>query len=163
MIKNKPLAILIGVAVFSTLFFLYVFVYGLAVKTVKSSVLMEKAYPNIKPAEYLNELKLVASKNNLKIIDIKKEGNFFVIQLVNEKYLEEVVSFSPQATPLAIVNMVIYDLGDGTAVVATNPYLWDIIYPNNYIDEKAESFSNELSDILDGIYWSIKEKKKELN
>ena len=163
MIKNKPLAILIGIAVFSTLFFLYVFVYGLAVKTVKSSVLIEKAYPNIKPAEYLNELKLVALKNNLKIIDIKKEKNFFVIQLVNEKYLDDVASFSPQATPLAIVNMVIYDLGDGTAVIATNPYLWDIIYPNNYIDEKAESFSNELSDIFDGIYWSIKEKKKELN
>ena len=163
MIKNKPLAILIGIGIFSTLFFLYVFVYGLAVRTVKSSVLMEKAYPKITPAEYLNELKLTASKNNLKIIEIKKEGSFFLIQLVNKKYLEDVASVSPQATPLAIVNMVIYDLGDGTGLVATNPYLWDIVYPNNYIDEKAESFSNELSDIFDGIYWSLKKKKKELN
>ena len=163
MIKNKPLVIITGIGIFTTLVFLYIFVYGLAVRTVRSSVLIEKAYPKITPAEYLNELKMIAPQNNLKIIQIKNENHFFIVQLINEKYLDEVASVSPQATPLAIVNMVIYDLGDGTALIATNPYLWDIVYPNNYIDDKAESFSNELSEIFDSIYWRIKEKKKELN
>ncbi|RUM60797.1 MAG: hypothetical protein DSY66_00375 [Persephonella sp.] len=162
MIKNKPFFIITAIGIFSTLIFLYIFVYGLAVRTVKSSVLIEKAYPNLTPAEYLNELKISASKNNLKILEVRKERDFYIIQMVNEKYLDEVSAVSPQATLLAIVNVVIYNLGDGVGVVATNPYLWDIIYPSNYIDDKAESFSNELSDIFDGIYWSLKEKKREL-
>ena len=163
MIKNKPFWIITGIGIFSTLIFLYIFVYGLAVRTVQSSVLMEKAYPHIKPEEYLNELKLEAKKNNLKLIEVKSEKNYYLVQLINEKRLEEVISVSPQAAPLAIINVVIYDLGDGTGVVANNPYLWDIVYPSNYIDDIAQQFSEELSDILDGIYWEIKKKKEELN
>ena len=163
MIKNKPFWIITGIGIFATLIFLYIFVYSLAVRTVQSSVLMEKAYPHIKPEEYLNELKLEAKKNNLKLIEVKSEKNYYLVQLINEKKLEEALSVSPQVAPLAIINVVIYDLGDGTGVVANNPYLWDIVYPNNYVDDIAQQFSEELSDIFDGIYWEIKKKKEELN
>jgi len=163
MIKNKPFWFITGVGIFATLIFLYLFVYNLATRTVESAVLMEKAYPNVKPAEYLNELKYQAKRNNLKLIVLKNLGNTFLIQIIDEKKLEDVLSISPQAAPLSIVNVVIYDLGNGTGLVATNPYLWDIIFPNKYIDDIAENYSDELSDIFDSIYWILKERKKELD
>jgi hypothetical protein len=163
MIKNKPLWIITGIGIFATLVFLYLFVYNLATRTVESALLIEKAYPNIKPAEYLSELKNQAKKNHLKLEIIKNAGNTFILQIINEKRLEDVLSVSPQASLLAIVNVVIYDLGNGTGLVATNPYIWDIIYPSNYIDDIAESYSEELSTIFDSIYWIWKEKSKELD
>ncbi len=163
MIKNKPFWFITGVGIFATLIFLYLFVYNLATRTVERAVLIEKAYPNVKPAEYFNELKYQLDKKNIDIKLIRSENNLFVIQIVNNKVLDDVLNVSPQAVPLAIVNVVIYDLGNGTGLVATNPYLWDIVYPNNYIDNIAESYSEELSDIFDSIYWILKEKKKELD
>jgi hypothetical protein len=158
--RNWPFIIITGIGVFATLIFLYVFVYGLAVNTVRSSVLLEKAYPHIKPQEYLNLLKRKASKNNLKIIQLRSENRYFLIQMINEKKLNEVLSISPQIAPLSIINLVIYDLGDGTGLVGNNPYIWDIVVDSPLIDEMAQNYSEELSDLLDSIYWDYKKEKE---
>ncbi|WP_457641470.1 hypothetical protein [Persephonella sp.] len=161
--KNWPFIIITGFGIFATFVFLYFFVYGMAVNTVRSSVLIEKAYPNIKPAEYINELRLKAKKNNLKLIEVRSEKNYYLVQIIDEKKLDEILSLSPKFAPLSIINFVIYDLGNGTAVVGNNPYIWDIVAPDNYIDDVAEEFSVELSDILDSIYWDLKKRKESLN
>jgi len=160
--KNWPFIIITGSGIIVTLVFVYIFVYGLAVNTVKSAVLLEKAYPHIKPQEYINLLQKKAESNNLKIIKIVSERNLFLVQMVDEKLLEDVISLAPQISPLSIINLVIYDLGDGTGVVGNNPYLWDIVIDNPKIDEIAESFSDKLSDFLDSIYWDYKKGKETL-
>ncbi|WP_457636049.1 hypothetical protein [Persephonella sp.] len=160
--KNWPFIIITGFGIGATLIFVYIFVYGLAVNTVKSAVLLEKAYPHIKPQEYMNLLQKKAEKNNIKIIKISSEKNLFLIQMIDEKQLEEILSLAPQISPLSIVNLVIYDLGDGTGIIGNNPYLWDIIIDNPKVDEMAESFSDRLSDLLDSIYWDYKKGKETL-
>jgi len=158
--RNWPFIIITGIGIFSTLVFLYIFVYGLATNTVKSAVLLEKAYPHIKPQEYMNFLQRKAKNNNLKIINIKAEDKFFLVQIVNERKLNELLAIAPQIAPLSIVNLVIYDLGDGTGIVGNNPYVWDIVIDNPKIDEIAEEYSNQLSDILDSIYWDYKKEQE---
>ncbi|WP_293442702.1 hypothetical protein [Persephonella sp.] len=160
--KNWPFIIITGFGVVATLIFVYIFVYGLAVNTVKSAVLLEKAYPHIKPQEFMNLLQKKAKNNNLKIIKISSEENLFLVQMVDEKQLEEILSLAPQISPLSIVNLVIYDLGDGTGIVGNNPYLWDIVIDNPKVDEMAENFSDRLSDLLDSIYWDYKKGKETL-
>ncbi|WP_457639766.1 hypothetical protein [Persephonella sp.] len=160
--RNWPFIIITGVGIFSTFLFLYIFVYGLATNTVKSAVLLEKAYPHIKPQEYMNFLQRKAEKNGLKIIQVRSEDRLFLIQLIDERKLNEIISLAPQIAPLAIVNLVIYDLGDGTGIVGNNPYVWDIVIDSPKIDEMAEEYSNRLSDILDSIYWDYKKEKEML-
>jgi len=160
--RNWPFIIITGIGIFTTLIFLYIFVYGLATNTVKSAAIMEKAYPHIKPQEYMNFLKKTIKNNNIKIIQIKSEEQYFLIQLINEQKLEELINIAPQLAPLSIVNLVIYDIGNGTGIVANNPYLWDIIINNRKIDEIAEEYSNLLSDILDSIYWDYKKEQEML-
>ncbi len=158
--KNWPFIIITGVGIFATLVFIFIFVQNLAINTVRSSILIEKAYPHIKPEEYLNHLRIKAKANNLRIVELRSDKNYYLVQLINDKKLDEVLSLSPQAAPLSIINLVIYDLGDGTAIVGNNPYVWDIVYPSKVIDDIAENFSNEISDILDSIYWDIKKEKE---
>ncbi len=160
--RNWPFIVITGFGIVATLIFVYIFVYGLAVNTVKSAVLIEKAYPHIKPQEYMNILQKKAKNNNLKIIKISSERNLFLIQMVDKKQLEEIISLSPQIAPLSVVNLVVYDLGDGTGIVGNNPYLWDIVIDNPRIDDMAENFSNRLSDFLDSIYWDYKKEKETL-
>ncbi|ACO04807.1 MAG TPA: hypothetical protein DEP48_07860 [Persephonella sp.] len=158
--KNWPFIIITGFGIFATLVFLYFFVYGMAVNTVRSAVLLEKAYPNIKPEEYINELTAKSEKNNLRIIQLKKERNYYIIQIINDSILEKTASLSPKFAPLSVITVVVYDLGNGTAVVGNNPYIWDIVSPDSHIDDIAEDFSNQLSDIFDSIYWDLKKKKE---
>ncbi|MBK3332135.1 hypothetical protein GWK41_03515 [Persephonella atlantica] len=160
--RNWPFIIITGFGIFATLIFLYIFVYSLATNTVKSAVLLEKAYPHIKPQEYMNFLQKKAEKNNLKIIQIKSEGNYFLVQVINEKIVNELFSLAPQVAPLGIVNLVIYDLGDGTGIVGNNPYVWDIVIDSKRIDEIAQDYSEFLSDVLDSIYWDYKKEKEML-
>ncbi len=160
--KNWPFVIITGIGIFATLIFLYIFVYSLATNTVKSAALLEKAYPHIKPEEYINFLQRKAEKNNLKIIQIKAEKNYFLVQIINEKVVDELLSLAPQVAPLGIVNFVIYDLGNGTGIVGNNPYLWDIVIDSPRIDEIAEDYSEFLSDVLDSIYWDYKKEKEML-
>ncbi len=160
--KNIPFIVITSLGVVATIFLLYFFVYNMAVDTVRSSILIEKAYPKIKPEEYVNELKISAQKNNLTLIEIQKGEGFFLLQLYDKTVLNKLAMISPQLVSIAVINVVIYPVQNGTGLVANNPYLWDIVIPSNYIDDLSENFSNQLKDIFDGIYWQIKEKKKEI-
>ncbi len=160
--KNIPFIVITSLGVVATIFLLYFFVYNMAVDTVRSSILIEKAYPKIKPEEYVNELKISAQKTNLTLIEIQKGKGFFLLQLYDKTVLNKLAMISPQLVSIAVINVVIYPVQNGTGLVANNPYLWDIVIPSNYIDDLSENFSNQLKDIFDGIYWQIKEKKKEI-
>jgi len=160
--KNIPFIVITSLGVVATIFLLYFFVYNMAVDTVRSSVLIEKAYPKIKPEEYVNELKISAQRNNLTLIEIQKGEGFFLLQLYDKTVLNKLAMISPQLVSIAVINVVIYPVQNGTGLVANNPYLWDIVIPSNYIDDLSENFSNQLKDVFDGIYWQIKEKKKEI-
>ncbi len=157
--RNYPFIIITALAVIMTLVFVYLFTYQSAINTVRGAVLIEKAYPKIKPEEYINQLKIEAQKNKLQLKEIRKEKNIYLIQIINQELLDKLLS-APSVAILSIINIAIYDIGDGTAVVGNNPYLWDIISPNNYIDDLAESYSDRLSEIFDNVYWEIKKKKK---
>lgn len=157
--RNYPFIIITALAVIMTLIFVYLFTYQSAINTVRSAVLIEKAYPKIKPEEYINQLKIEAKKNKLQLKEIRKEKNIYLIQIINQELLDKLLS-APSVAILSIINIAVYDIGDGTAVVGNNPYLWDIISPNNYIDDLAESYSDRLSEIFDNVYWEIKKKKK---
>ena len=162
--KNLPLIIITGLGIVATLFLLYFFVYNMAVETVRSAIFIERAYPNIKPEEYVNELKISAQKNSLQIVDIKKgvQNSYFLLQMYDPKILEKLSMISPSLVSIGVINLVVYPVQNGTGIVANNPYLWDIAIPSNYVDDLAENFSNQLKDIFDGIYWQIKEKKEEI-
>ncbi len=159
---NYPFIIITAFAIIASLIMVYMFVYQKAINSVRSAALIEKAYPNTKPEEYINQLRIQAKKNNLKIIEISKTEKTFIIQLINPKLLEKLININPGASVLTIVNLSIYDLGNGTAVVGNNPYLWDIMIPSNYVDNLAENYSKDLSKILDDIYWELKKKKEAL-
>ncbi len=160
--KNLPFIIITGLGIFATLFLLYFFVYNMAVETVRSAIFIERAYPNIKPEEYVNELKLSAKKNNLTLIEIKNKDSYYLLQMYDENIIDTLSKISPNLVSIGVINLVVYSVANGTGIVANNPYLWDIAIPSNYVDDLAENFSNQLIDIFDGIYWQIKEKKKEL-
>ncbi len=157
--RNYPFIIITALAIIMTLVFVYLFTYQSAINTVRSAVLIEKAYPKIKPEEYINQLKIEAQKNKLQLTEIRKEKNIYLIQILNPELLDKLLA-APSVAVLSIINIAVYDIGDGTAVVGNNPYLWDIISPSNYIDDLAESYSDRLSEIFDNVYWEIKKKKK---
>ena len=160
--KNLPFLIITGLGIVATLFLVYFFVYNMAVETVRSAIFIERAYPNIKPEEYVNELKSSAKKNNLTILDIKQNNQYYLLQMYDENIINKLSQISPNLVSIGVINLVVYSVGGGTGIVANNPYLWDIAIPSDYVDDLAENFSNQLIDIFDGIYWQIKEKKKEL-
>ncbi|WP_456400083.1 hypothetical protein [Persephonella sp.] len=160
--KNWPFIIITGFGILATLLFMYFFVYGLAVNTVRSSAVIEKAYPNIKPEEYINELKIKAQKNNIEILQIEREDNFYLIQIINREKMNKVSTLSPKFASLSVVTLSVYDIGNGTVLVGNNPYLWDVVSPDNLIDDIAEEYSEELSDLFDSIYWDLKKKKEKL-
>ncbi|NPA51605.1 MAG: hypothetical protein GXO22_01790 [Aquificae bacterium] len=160
--KNLPFIVITGLGIFATLFLLYFFVYNMAVSTVREAIFIERAYPNVKPEEYVNELKYSAQKNNLSIVEIKNENMYYLVQMYDESVIDKLAQISPNLVSIGVVNLVVYSVGNGTGLVANNPYLWDIAIPSSYVDDLAENFSNQLVDIFDGIYWQIREKKKEL-
>lgn len=159
---NWPLIVITGFGVVGVFIITFIFVQQLAIRTVKEAILLEKAYPKIKPQEYINELKIEAKKNKLTLIEIAKSDKVFVYQLIKKDLLKKFMEEFPNASISAVVTLSIYDLGDGTSIVATNPYIWDMILPSNYLDDIVQNYSQETSLILDDIYWKLKEKKKEL-
>lgn len=113
---------------------------------------MEKAYPKIKPQEYVNELKRIAPKNNIEVNLLFEGNNSYLVQITRKKLSEKLLNEVPNVSVLSVPNVSIYDLVDGTGLVATNPYIWDIIAPNSYIDDIAQGFGEELSMIFYSIY-----------
>lgn len=161
-IKNLPLVIITGFGIIAIFLITFIFIQGLAINTVREALIMEKAYPKIKPQEYVNELKRIASKNNIEIKLLFKGNNSYLLQITRKKLSEKLLNETPNVAVLSVVNVSIYDVGDGTGLVATNPYIWDIIAPNSYIDDIAQGFGEELSMIFDSIYWDYRKKQKML-
>ena len=161
-IKNWPLVIITGFGVIAVFLITFIFIQGLAINTVREALILEKAYPKIKPQEYINELERIAEANNIEVKVIEKGNNSFVLQITRKKLLEKLLAEAPNVAILSVVNVVVYDVGDGTGLVATNPYIWDIIAPNSYIDDVAQGFGEELSMIFDSIYWDFKKKQRML-
>ncbi|HIE59694.1 MAG TPA: hypothetical protein EYH43_01510 [Persephonella sp.] len=161
-IKNWPLVIITGFGIIAIFLITFIFIQGLAINTVREALIMEKAYPKIKPQEYVNELKRIASKNNIEIKLLFKGNNSYLLQITRKKLSEKLLNETPNVAVLSVVNVSIYDVGDGTGLVATNPYIWDIIAPNSYIDDIAQGFGEELSMIFDSIYWDYRKKQKML-
>jgi len=161
-IKNWPLVIITGFGVIAIFLITFIFIQGLAINTVREALIMEKAYPKIKPQEYLNELKRIAPKNNIEVKLLFEGNNSYLVQITRKKLSEKLLNEAPNVSVLSVVNVSIYDVGDGTGLVATNPYIWDIIAPNSYIDDIAQGFGEELSMIFDSIYWNYRKKQKML-
>ncbi len=161
-IKNWPLVIITGFGVIAIFLITFIFIQGLAINTVREALIMEKAYPKIKPQEYVNELKRIASRNNIQVKILFEGNNSYLIQITRKKLSEKLLNEAPNVAVLSVVNVSVYDVGDGTGLVATNPYIWDIIAPNSYIDDIAQGFGEELSMIFDSIYWDYKKKQKML-
>ena len=161
-IKNWPLVIITGFGVIAIILITFIFIQGLAINTVREALIIEKAYPKIKPQEYVNELKRIAPKNNIEVNLLFEGNNSYLIQITRKKLSEKLLNEAPNVSVLSVVNVSIYDVGNGTGLVATNPYIWDIIAPNSYIDDIAQSFGEELSMIFDSIYWDYRKKEKML-
>ena len=161
-VKNWPLVIITGFGVIAIFLITFIFIQGLAINTVREALIMEKAYPKIKPQEYVNELKRIASKNNIEVKLLFEGNNSYLVQITRKKLSEKLLNESPNVAILSVVNVSVYDVGDGTGLVATNPYIWDIIAPNSYIDDIAQGFGEELSMIFDSIYWDYRKKQKML-
>ncbi|RUM49479.1 MAG: hypothetical protein DSY47_03510 [Hydrogenothermus sp.] len=161
-IKNWPLVIITGFGVIAIFLITFIFIQGLAINTVREALIMEKAYPKIKPQEYVNELKRIAPKNNIEVNLLFEGNNSYLVQITRKKLSEKLLNEVPNVSVLSVVNVSIYDVGDGTGLVATNPYIWDIIAPNSYIDDIAQGFGEELSMIFDSIYWDYRKKQKML-
>lgn len=159
---NWPLIVISGFGVIAVFLITFIFVQGLAINTVREAIIFEKAYPHIKPQEYLNELKLEAKQNKLQIKEISRGQNSFLIQITRPELMDKILNEYPNIALLSVVNVVIYDLGDGTGLVATNPYIWSMISKNAYINDIAKGFSEELSMVFDSIFWSLKKKKSML-
>jgi len=160
--KNWPLIIISGFGVVAIFLITFIFIQGLAINTVREALILEKAYPKIKPQEYINELQRIAKANNIQVKIISKTDRAFLVQITRKDLMEKLLIEAPNVAVLSVVNVSIYDVGDGTGLVATNPYIWDIIAPNSYIDDIAQGFSEELSMIFDSIYWDFKKKEKML-
>lgn len=159
---NLPLILITGFGVVATLFFLYLFVYNKATDTVKRSLTIQKAYPNIKPQEFINQLNSTAKEFGFSYIQIYTDNSTFLISLYSTTEIEKVNSISKNGLAYTVVNLVLYDLGNGTAIVGNNPYIWDIIYDSKILDEYAQEYSVKISGILDRVYLELKEKKKSI-
>jgi len=159
---NWPLIIITGFGVIAIFLITFIFVQNLAISTVKDAILLEKAYPKIKPQEYFNELKIQAKRNKLEIKEIAKSDNIIVVQIIKKQLLDKLITEAPNASISSIVNLSIYNIGDGTSIVANNPYIWDMILPSSYLDDIVQSYSEEISMVLDSVYWQLKKKKQEL-
>lgn len=157
---NWPLIVITGFGVVGVFIITFIFVQQLAIRTVKEAILLEKVYPKVKPQEYINELKIEAKKIKLTLIEIAKSDKVFAYQLIKKDLLKKFIEEVPNASISAIVTLSIYDLGDGTSIVATNPYICDMILPSNYLDDIVQNYSQEISLILDDIYWKLKEKRR---
>ncbi len=157
---NWPLIIISGFGVVGFFILTFIFVQGLAINTVKDAILIQKAYPKVTPQEYINELKIKAKENKIIIKQISSNNRAFILQIIKPALMEKLLNEAPDVAIASIINLSIYDIGDGTAIVANNPYIWDMISPSSYIDDIVQSYSEEISLILDSIYWDIKKKKE---
>ncbi|MEZ0323465.1 MAG: hypothetical protein ABWJ98_04050 [Hydrogenothermaceae bacterium] len=160
--KNIPFIVITGFGIVATLFFIYFFVYNKAVDTVRKDLVIQKAYPKIKPQEFITEFSFVASKYGFSVSQIYTDNRTFLVNIYSQKEIEQLINLNPIALAYINVSLVIYDLGDGTAVVGNNPYIWDIIFEDKNLDDKAQNYSQTISDLLDNVYLSIKEKKKSI-
>ncbi|MCX7760614.1 MAG: hypothetical protein N2Z81_05440 [Hydrogenothermaceae bacterium] len=160
--KNIPFIVITGFGIIATLFFIYFFVYNKAVDTVRKDLVIQKAYPKIKPQEFITELIFIASKSGFSISQIYTDNRTFLVNIYSQKEIDQVINLNPNALAYINVGLVIYDLGDGTAVVGNNPYIWDIIFEDKNLDERAQEYSQTVSNLLDNVYLSIREKKKSI-
>lgn len=159
---NYPFILITAFGIIATLIFVFTFVYQKSISTVREKAIMERAYPKIKPQEYYYELKNIAAKNGFKVKDIVIEENYFVVQLYSLNYIEKAKNISLALPSIVIVTLSIYDLGDGTAVVGNNPYLWRILVENRNSDSLAKEYYELVDLVLNSVYYSLKEKKKSI-
>lgn len=159
---NIPLIVITGFGILLTLFFVYYFTYNKAVDTVRENLVIQRAYPKIKPQEFINQLPYIASEEGFSINQIHNNESSFIITLYSPKEIEKALSIGPMATAYTVLTFVIYDLGNGTAVIGYNPYIWDIIYENRVLDEMAQQYSENIIKIFDRTYLTIKEKRKSI-
>jgi|GEM_PF-892753 len=159
---NYPFIVLTGFGIIATLIFLFIFVYQKSVSTVREKAIMERAYPKVKPQEYYYELKNIASKNGFTVLDIQTDTNYFLIQLYSKNFIEKAKNVSLSLPPMTVITLSIYDLGDGTAVVGNNPYLWRVLVEGKASDSLAKEYYELVDLMLNDVYYSLKEKKKKL-
>ena len=159
---NYPLIFITGFGIVATLIFVFIFVYQKSISTVREKAIIERAYPKVKPQEYYYELKNIASKNGFNVVDILTDSNYFLIQMYSNDYIEKAKNVSLSLPPMVVVNLSIYDLGDGTAVVGNNPYLWRVLVEGRNSDVLAKEYYELVSLILNDVYYSLKEKKKKI-
>lgn len=159
---NYPFIIITAFGIIATLIFIFIFVYQKSISTVREKAIMERAYPKIKPQEYYYELKNIAAKNGFTVKDIVIEGNYFVVQLYSLNYIEKAKNISLSLPSMIVITLSIYDLGDGTAVVGNNPYLWKILIKDRNSDNLAKEYYELVDLVLNSVYYSLKEKKKSI-
>lgn len=159
---NLPLIIITGFGIIATLFFIYYFTYNKAVDTVRKDLTIQKAYPKVKPQEYITQLSHTFAEEGFSVHQIYTDNKTFVITVYFQKEIEKAVSLNPVAAAYTTVNLVVYDLGSGTAVVGNNPYIWDIVYEDKVLDEYAQSYAQKVSQLLDKVFLTLKEKKKSI-
>lgn len=157
---NVPFIVITGFGIFVTLFLVYFFVYNKAIDTVREDLTIQKAYPNIKPQEFITELQFISKEYGFSVYQIYSKNSTFLLNINSEKELNDLDGFSPSALVYTNVTIALYDLGNGTAIVGTNPYIWDIIFEDKNLDQKAENYSKTINSMLDKVYLSIKQKKK---
>jgi len=66
--RNYPLIIVSALGIITSLVLVYMYVYQRAINSVRSAALIEKAYPRIKPEEYINQLRIQAQKNKIPVL-----------------------------------------------------------------------------------------------
>ncbi len=159
---NYPFIVITAFGIVATLIFIFIFVYQKSISTVREKAIMERAYPKIKPQEYYYELKNIASKNGFTVKDLIIENNYFLVQLYSLNYIEKAKNISLSLPSMVVVTLSIYDLGDGTAVVGNNPYLWKILIENRNSDSLAKEYYELVNLVLNNVYYSLKEKKKSI-
>lgn len=159
---NLPLILITGFGVLATLFFLYLFVYNKATDTVRKDLTIQKAYPRVKPQEFVNQLFYTAKEEGFSYNLVYTDNSTFLINLYSIKEIEKAKSVNPNAIAYVGVNLAVYDLRNGTAVVGNNPYIWDIIYDSKVLDEYAQDYSSRVSGMLDKVYFTLGEKKKSI-
>lgn len=159
---NLPLILITGFGVLATLFFIYYFTYNKAIDTVRKDLTIQKAYPKVRPQEYIIQLNHTFTEEGFSVHQVYTDGKTFVVMITSTKEIEKALSFNPVASAYTTVNLVVYDLGNGTAVVGNNPYIWDIIYEDKTLDEFAQNYSEKVNDLLDKTFITLKEKKKSI-
>lgn len=159
---NLPLIIITGFGVLATLFFVYYFTYNKAIDTVRKDLTIQKAYPKVKPQEYITQLSYTFAEEGFSVQQVYTDNKTFLVTISSQKEIEKAISLNPVAAAYTTVNLVIYDLGNGTAVVGNNPYIWDIIYEDRVLDEYAQSYAEKISRLLDKTFLTLREKKKSI-